>query len=61
MNTKNQQKKKSYQKEKKMTHTLVTGASVRIKGEGERQTGDDETSLLVPSSPDSSVTGDKRV
>lgn len=53
-------RKKSYQKEKKTTDTLVTGTSVRIK-EGERQMGDDKTSLLVPSSPDSSVTGDKRV
>lgn len=30
-------------------------------GEGERQAGGEETSLLVPSSPDSSVTGERSV
>lgn len=51
---------KSYQEGKKRTDTLVTVTSVRMKG-GERQMGENETSLLLPSSPDSSVTGDKRV
>lgn len=41
--------------------TLVTVASECEVGEGERHTGEEETSLLVPSSPDSSVTGDRRV
>lgn len=41
--------------------TWLTEASVLATGEGERQAGGEEISLLVPSSPDSSVTGDSRV
>ena len=41
--------------------TWLTEASVWATGEGERQAGGEEISLLVPSSPDSSVTGDSKV
>lgn len=41
--------------------TWLTEASVLATGEGERQAGGEEISLLVPSSPDSSVTGDSKV
>lgn len=41
--------------------TWLTEASALATGEGERQAGGEEISLLVPSSPDSSVTGDRRV
>lgn len=41
--------------------TWFTEASVFAAGDGERQAGGEEISLLVPSSPDSSVTGDSRV
>lgn len=41
--------------------TWLRGASALAPGEGERQAGGEETSLLVPSSPDSSVTGERSV
>lgn len=41
--------------------TWLTEASVLATGEGERQAGGEEISLLVPSSPDSSVTGESSV
>lgn len=44
-----------------MGGTWLTEASVLATGEGERQAGGEEISLLVPSSPDSSVTGDSKV
>lgn len=44
-----------------VTGTWLTEASVLATGEGERQAGGEEISLLVPSSPDSSVTGESSV
>lgn len=41
--------------------TWLRGVSALAPGEGERQAGGEETSLLVPSSPDSSVTGERSV
>lgn len=41
--------------------TWLREASTIAPGEGERQAGGEETSLLVPSSPDSSVTGERSV
>lgn len=43
------------------TSTWLAGTSALAPGEGERQAGGEETSLLVPSSPDSSVTGESSV
>lgn len=42
-------------------NTWLRAASALAPGEGERQAGGEETSLLVPSSPDSSVTGERSV
>lgn len=44
-----------------MAGTWLTEASVLATGEGERHAGGEEISLPVPSSPDSSVTGDSKV
>lgn len=41
--------------------TWLRGVSAWAPGDGERQAGGEETSLLVPSSPDSSVTGERSV
>lgn len=41
--------------------TWLRETSVLGPGEGDLQAGGEETSLFVPSSPDSSVTGDRRV
>lgn len=46
---------------RRMGGTWLTDASVLATGDGERQAGGEEISLLVPSSPDSSVTGDSKV
>lgn len=59
--TKNTPLQTSQQSECQVEDTWLTEASVLATGEGERQAGGEEISLLVPSSPDSSVTGDRRV